>query len=301
LGNGSNVVFADDYPGIVLRAEFRGIRCIEAEEDTVCIEAAAGEPWHEFVVTCLRNQWYGLENLALIPGTVGAAPVHNIGAYGVEVQQFLEGLQVWDRTQNAFYWLPASAAGLSYRSSLLRTQFLGQLVITHVRFRLLRRACPRWDYPELHGFLRAAHVFHPSALDVFHAVVTLRRRKLPDPHQLPNAGSFFKNPIVPQEYAEELRRRYPQVPCFPQGEGMVKIPAGWLLEQCGWKGIRQGSVGTWQHHALVLVAYGPTTGRELLRFAAQLWRSVYERFGIALEPEVLILPPEAWQPEELLR
>lgn len=301
LGSGSNVVFAYDYPGIVLRADFRGIRCIEADHDTVCVEAAAGEPWHDFVATCLQNQWYGLENLALIPGTVGAAPVHNIGAYGVEVGEFLDSVQLWDRAQNTFRWLPASALGLSYRSSLLRTQLLGQVVITRVRFRLLRRAHPRWDYPELARFLHAQQLSRPSALDVFHAVIALRRSKLPDPAEVPNAGSFFKNPLVPQDYAEALRRQHPTLPYFPHGDGVVKIPAGWLLEQCGWKGVRDGPVGTWKQHALVLTACAPASGMELLRFAARLWKSVYDRFGISLEPEVLILPPQAWQPEELLR
>ena len=301
LGTGSNVLFAQDYPGIVLRADFRGIRCMGTDEDSVRIEAAAGEPWHEFVQTCLRHGWYGLENLALIPGTVGAAPVHNIGAYGVEVAQHLEELVVWDCACNEFRCLPASALGLSYRSSLLRTRLLGRYVITQVRFRLWRRAQPRWEYPELARFLRAHGISHPTAFDIFRAVIALRREKLPDPATVPNAGSFFKNPVIPAERAEELRRRYPGLPCFPHGAGMVKIPAGWLLEQCGWKGARRGAVGTWSRHALVVVAYEPTTGMEILRLAAQLWRSVYERFGIELEPEVLILPPESWQPEALAR
>jgi len=296
LGNGSNILFATDYPGIVLRPLFRGIHLLEYDEDTVQVEVAAGEPWHEFVYTCLRNGWYGLENLALIPGTVGAAPVHNIGAYGVEVSQFLEGVRVWDFTTEQLCWLPAEELLLRYRSSILRETLLGKVLVTHVRFRLYRRARPKVDYPELARFLSDSGIAYPTAEDVFRAVCAIRRCKLPDPAHIPNAGSFFKNPVLPLSVAEELRQRHPALPTFPHGSDTVKIPAGWLLEQCGWKGKRIGNVGVWQHHALVIVNYGAATGEEILRFAELLWRSVYDRFGITLEPEVLILPREAWNP-----
>lgn len=296
VGTGSNILFAADYPGILIRPLFRGISLVSEEDDTVLVEAAAGEPWHEFVTACLRHGWYGLENLALIPGTVGAAPVHNIGAYGVEVSHFLEAIRVWDFTAEQFRWLPAHELALGYRSSLLRTALLGHALITHVRLRLLRRARPHYEYPELARFLAAHTTGIPSPEAIFHAVCQLRQRKLPDPTHVPNAGSFFKNPVLPLSVAEELQQRYPQLPIFPHGPGAVKIPAGWLLERCGWRGRRFGNVGVWPHHALVIVAYGAVTGEAILRFAAFLWRSVYERFGIALEPEVLIIPHHAWEP-----
>jgi UDP-N-acetylmuramate dehydrogenase len=296
LGAGSNVLFVGDFPGIVVRLEFSGIHCLEHDAETVCVEVAAGHPWHSFVEFCLRQGWYGLENLALIPGTVGAAPVHNIGAYGVEVAQWLEGVRIWDVQHHCFRWLTAAELELGYRQSALRTRWLGRCIVTHVRFRLRRHPSPRWDYPELAAFLRSQGITAPTPHDVFHAVCTLRRRKLPEPERFPNAGSFFKNPRLPRAHAEELRRRYPSMPFFPGNDGMVKIPAGWLLESCGWRGKREGNVGTWAHHALVVVNYGNATGEEILRFASRLWHSVWERFGIALEPEVLIVPAQAWSP-----
>ncbi|MCS6966621.1 MAG: UDP-N-acetylmuramate dehydrogenase, partial [Candidatus Kapabacteria bacterium] len=256
LGNGSNVLFTENYPGIVLRASFRGIRCVEEDPDSICVEAAAGESWHEFVHTCLQRGWHGLENLALIPGTVGAAPVHNIGAYGVEVAQCLESVRVWDSVTHEFRWIPTTELALSYRTSALRTAWLGKVVVTHVRFRLRRAVQPSWDYPELKEYLTALGILKPTPEDIFHAVCALRRRKLPDPTDFPNAGSFFRNPIVPVEHAEELQRRYPTMPCFPHGDSAVKIPAGWLLEHCGWKNIRRGNVGTWKRHALVVINHG---------------------------------------------
>ncbi len=295
VGTGSNILFAADYPGILIRPLFRGIHLVEQTDDSVIVEVAAGEPWHGFVRTCLRNHWYGLENLALIPGTVGAAPVHNIGAYGVEVSQFLQAICVWDFATAEFRWIAAQELGLEYRSSKLRTSLLGRVLITHVRFRLLRSPQARWDYPELARSLAAESSRTPTPEDIFRAVCRLRQQKLPNPRRLPNAGSFFKNPVLPLSVAEELRKHHPQLPLFPHGPDHAKIPAGWLLEQCGWRGKRLGNVGVWPQHALVVVTYGRATGEEILRFAALLRRSVYERFGIALEPEVLILPQAAWE------
>ncbi|MEN3027116.1 MAG: UDP-N-acetylmuramate dehydrogenase [Chlorobiota bacterium] len=296
LGRGTNVLFVEDFPGIVCRVEFRGIRCLEDDGDTVCVEVAAGEPWHDFVAYCLQQGWYGVENLALIPGTVGAAPVHNIGAYGVELAEVLEGVQVWDMAAGDYRWLPAHQLGLRYRGSVLRDSLLGRVVITHVRFRLHRRPTSRYEYAELREFLRTHEISNPTPHDIFRAICQLRQRKLPDPAVFPNAGSFFKNPQLSTEQAEELRTRFPTVPLFQNPDGSYKVPAGWLIEQCGWKGKRCGPVGTWGSHALVVVAYSPATGADILYFATLVWRSVYERFGIALEPEVLIVPPTAWQP-----
>jgi len=296
LGAGSNVLFAEPFPGVVVRVRLRGIRCVAESAHEVLVEAAAGEPWHNFVRTCLTQGWYGLENLALIPGMVGAAPVHNIGAYGVEVAEFLDGVEFWEHESGQFLWLPAAELGLGYRSSRLRTELLGRGILTRVRFRLLRRPRPHAQYPTLAALLERERIRHPTPWDIFHAVCRLRRQRLPDPRRLPNAGSFFRNPIVPARQAQELRQRYPELPLFPAGADSVKIPAAWLIEQCGWKGYRRGDVGVAPQHALVLVNYGGASGREILQLVQEIARSVWERFQIRLEPEVLILPAQAWQP-----
>lgn len=287
LGGGSNVVMHARPRRLVARVELRGIRLLRDEPEARVVEAAAGEPWHGFVDQCLRQGWAGLENLALIPGTVGAAPVQNIGAYGLELDQRLEGLTAWDLHAARRLDLAPEACGFAYRDSLFKRSGAGRWLILAVRFRLPKAWRPVLDYPDLrdHPALGGA----PTPRAVFDAVCEIRRRKLPDPAVLGNAGSFFKNPVVPATVAADLRARCPGLPIYPQADGAAKLAAGWLIEQAGWKGRRLGPVGMHERQALVLVNHGGATAADVLRLAQAVRDAVHARFGVTLEREPVLL------------
>ena len=287
LGGGTNVLFAGDFPGMVLLMRNRGI---EIDRGSGRVKAAAGEDWHQLVQTCLENGLYGLENLALVPGSAGAAPVQNIGAYGVELESFFVELDLFDCDGGARREMSRGDCGFSYRGSVLKQPRPRPRVVCSLTLQLLREPAPNLRYPALAEELAGTAAITPR--DVFEAVCRIRRRKLPDPTVTGNAGSFFKNPVLSLDEFEQLRRRFDTVPEFAAAEG-VKVPAGWLLEQCGFKGYGKGAAGVFEHHALILVNRGGASGGELYRLAMEMRQRALAEFGIELEPEVRIIGAEA--------
>jgi UDP-N-acetylmuramate dehydrogenase len=285
LGEGSNIVLAGDLRALVVRQKSRGIQVLETGDDTVSLRVAAGESWHELVQWSLSQGYYGLENLALIPGTVGAAPIQNIGAYGVELQSVLERVHARQIVDDRERVLDREACEFGYRDSVFKHGLKDQLVITAVDLQL--SLCPQVDiaYPALAGYFKDIHITEPSPQAVFDAVVDIRSSKLPSPAKEPNAGSFFKNPLLAREVAEKLIETDPDLPCFPQPDGRVKVSAAWMIDRCGWKGFRRDGLGVHGQHALVLVNYGNNSGKQLLSLAGEITHSVRETFGLSLEVE----------------
>lgn len=285
LGEGSNIVLAGDLEALVLCQSDREITPLEQSDHTVLLRVDAGCHWHSLVQHCLQRGWYGLENLALIPGLAGAAPIQNIGAYGVEIERFVRAVHgVYCDSGKAFS-LGHTDCEFGYRDSIFKGELRDRVVITGIDLALSREPCCELSYPALREALQNAGVKDASPHEVFDAVVAVRRRKLPDPSLQPNAGSFFKNPVVPPAQAAALAAAHPSLPQYPQPDGSTKLPAAWLIDQCGWKGCREGRVGVHPQHALVLVNYGNGTGTELLALARQVAASVQQAFGIALEME----------------
>lgn len=288
LGGGSNVVLQNAVPGLVIQMASSGFSVVEDCDGHMVIEAAAGEPWHPFVLRTLEMGAYGLENLSLIPGTVGAAPVQNIGAYGVELKDVFAGLTAYDRFLGKPVEMDAGQCAFGYRDSCFKHD-IDRWVILRVRFRLSRKPLLHLEYGPIRDRLIAMGVGDPTPLDVSRAVCAIRREKLPDPAELPNAGSFFKNPVISQEQALALKQRYPDLVSYPQAHG-VKVAAGWLIDKAGWRGFRERDVGVHRHQALVLVNYGgTTTGDDVLSLAGRIQQDIQDRFGIALEMEPRII------------
>lgn len=284
LGAGSNVLFAHDFDGLVIQMANRGID----DRGGGRIRVAAGEPWDPFVRWSLAAGYAGLENLILIPGTVGAAPIQNIGAYGVELAEFVALVSAWDRGLGGAVELPAADCAFGYRDSVFKHD-PERYVITAVEFDLPRRRELVLDYSGVREELAAMGVESPTHADVARAVERLRLRKLPNPAEIGNAGSFFKNPVVERAVADELRARHPGLPVYPQPGGRIKLSAAWLIESCGLKGHREGDAGISGQHALVLVNHGRATGAELLAVVRSVQAAVERRFGIALQPEPKVL------------
>lgn len=284
LGGGSNLLLITDVRALVLRLVSRGIRVLSDDGEQVVLEAEAGEPWHPFVLHSLELGLAGLENLSLIPGTVGAAPIQNVGAYGVEISDVFAGLTALDRETGELCEFDAQACAFAYRDSLFK-QSAGRFVILRVRFSLRRTARLQLDYGPLRQWLQQAGVDTPTPRDVSRAVCAIRSEKLPDPQVLGNAGSFFKNPLVPAALAGELKAHFPGLAAYPQAGGQVKLAAGWLIEQAGWKGFRDGDAGVHKLQALVLVNYGQASGMQILNLARRIQADVAARFGVELEIE----------------
>lgn len=284
LGGGSNMVVAPHVSALVVKMQNQGIRVLSETESEVIVEAQAGECWHQFVRSCLERGWFGLENLALIPGTVGAAPVQNIGAYGVELEQRLHSVLVWDFLLGKLIYYTTEQCQFAYRDSVFKREKTGRYMIIAVQFKLMKEAAwqPVLRYPDLlhHERLQKKVTAHA----IFEAVIEVRQRKLPDPMQLANAGSFFKNPIVDLDRYEQIKSQHPQVVAYAQ-ELQMKLAAGWLIEQAGWKGKRIGSVGMHEHQALVLVNYGGATATDVQRVVEQVKADVYNLFRVELEQE----------------
>lgn len=287
LGGGSNVVLAGDVAGLVIQIGIRGIEVVAERDDSVDIAIGAGENWHDLVTHCLARGWYGLENLALIPGSVGAAPVQNIGAYGVELRQFLVALEALTIDSVDTRLLDRESCGFGYRDSIFKGAARDRYVITAVTLRLSRIPRVVLDYPSLRQALAGAKQITPE--QVYEAVCRLRRERLPDPAQLPNAGSFFKNPVVSAEFAEVLAARFPGLVEFPQADGRVKLAAGWLIDHAGWKGASRAGAGVHTEQALVLVNRGHCDGRALLALAGEIQADIRQRFGVQLELEPRVI------------
>lgn len=284
LGGGSNLVLAEQVPALVLQPRLRCITVMAEQGDSVWVRAGAGEPWHGFVRHCLNRGWNGLENLSLIPGTVGAAPIQNIGAYGVELVDVFDHLEAIDIATGRLHRFDRAACRFAYRDSLFKQEAAGRYVITAVVFRLHRARIINTSYGDIARELELMGCARPTPQAVSNAVIRIRTRKLPDPARIGNAGSFFKNPVVSVAQAEALRAQSPSLVAYPQAGG-VKLAAGWLIDQAGWKGRREGAVGCYDKQALVLVNYGGASGADILGFAAQIQQSVLARFGVELEME----------------
>jgi UDP-N-acetylmuramate dehydrogenase len=289
LGGGSNIILTRDMPQIVLKVEVRGVRLVEERTDAWIVEAGAGANWHELVAHTLAQGWPGLENLALIPGTVGAAPVQNIGAYGVELKDRFESLDAVDLVTGRTSLLWPEICAFGYRDSVFKHSLAGRSVITRVRFRLPKPWQPVLGYLELERKMQETGITAPNAQQIFDWVCAIRRAKLPDPALIGNAGSFFKNPVVTPEQCRDIIGRDPEVVHYPLPDGSVKLAAGWMIDACGWKGKSIGQAGVYEKQALVLVNRGHAIGSEVMTLARAIQESVYGRFGIRLEPEPVVV------------
>ena len=289
LGGGSNLVLTGDFPGLILQVRIPGRRLVAEDAEAWQVQAGAGENWHDFVIWTLDRGWPGLENLALIPGTVGAAPVQNIGAYGLEMAERFQQLEAVNLETGERATFDRAACRFGYRDSVFKREAAGRYLVTSVTFRLPKRWQPMTRYAELARELEARDFSHPTARQIAEAVIAVRSRKLPDPAQIGNAGSFFKNPLVDAAALARLAEQYPHLPRYPQPDGAVKLAAGWLIEQCGWKGQSLGAAGVYEQQALVLVNRGGARGEDVLRLAQAIQESVQARFGVALEMEPVVL------------
>lgn len=301
LGGGSNIVLTGDLKALVLKVEMTGRRLLDESPRGWLVEAGAGENWHDFVAWTLARGWPGLENMALIPGTVGAAPVQNIGAYGVELQDRFHSLDAVNLFTGQGFTLDAAQCGFGYRDSVFKHAptdprsfgLAGRALITRVRFWLPKPWKPVLGYLDLERKMDETGIRSPDARQIFDWVVAIRRAKLPDPAVVGNAGSFFKNPTVTPEQCADIIARDPKVVHYPMDDGSIKLAAGWLIDACGWKGKTMGHAGVYEKQALVLVNKGdaehPCTGGEVMTLAKAIQTSVYERFGIRLEPEPVVI------------
>ena len=295
LGGGSNLLLTKDFNGLVVKNALLGVHGVSETVTEVILRAGGGEPWEAFVRECVARNYAGLENLSLIPGSVGAAPVQNIGAYGVELRDAFEELEAIDLRSGETVRFSRDDCEFGYRDSVFKKKHREHFFITAVSFRLTKLCAAgstyrfKTDYGELRTALKGVNATELTLEAVHEAVCKIRRSKLPDPKELGNAGSFFKNPSVPREQFEGLLEHHAEMPHFPQDDGTVKVPAGWLIEQCGWKGKMQGRAGVHQAQALVLVNRGDATGQEILELALAIQENVLKTFGVKLSPEVCIL------------
>lgn len=285
LGGGSNVLLTRDVEALVLHMAIAGKDILGEHEDKVLVRAGAGENWHGFVEYTLANGLGGMENLSLIPGTVGAAPIQNIGAYGLEIKDVFHSLTVFDLDSGERRSMNRAECRFGYRDSIFKQAAGARLVVLDVTFALPRAWQPNLRYAELAQALAAAGLDTPTPRQVSDTVVAIRRRKLPDPAEIGNAGSFFKNPVVTADACRALLERFPQLVHHAQADGSEKLAAGWLIDQCGWKGRQMGAAGVYPKQALVLVNNGGATGEEVLALARAIQHDVQEKFGVALEPE----------------
>jgi UDP-N-acetylmuramate dehydrogenase len=288
IGQGSNLLFRENYPGVILEMNVHGKKILTEEDGGVLVKARCGENWHAFVQWCLDNKCYGLENLSLIPGNIGAAPVQNIGAYGVELCEVMESLEALEIATGELKTFSNADCGFSYRSSVFKEELKDQYVIYSVSFRLNRKADVKIEYASLANALKGVQEEKITPELVSKMVCEIRSSKLPSPSKLGNAGSFFWNPVISAEEFSTLQKNFPKIVAYPNGD-KVKLAAAWLIEQAGWKGYRDGDVGVHQDHALVLVNYGLGTGEQLVTLSEQIQTSVQEKFGIYLTPEVRII------------
>ncbi|MFM2285304.1 MAG: UDP-N-acetylmuramate dehydrogenase [Bacteroidota bacterium] len=287
LGGGSNLLLTRDVEGFVLRNQLKGIHSEMISDDHIRVEAAAGENWHLFVQHCIANNWGGLENLSLIPGNVGASPMQNIGAYGIEIKDVFHSLRALKLSDGSIHTFNAKDCAFGYRESVFKRVLRGQYIILSVSYLLTRRNhVLNTSYGAISQELEKMGIHNPSIADVSNAVMAIRRSKLPDPAQIGNAGSFFKNPVVENSLVEKIRSNYPNVVAYPAGEQHSKLAAGWLIETAGWKGYRNGDAGVHALQALVLVNYGTATGAQIWQLSQQIIDDVHTKFGVELEREV---------------
>ncbi len=301
LGGGSNILFTSDFDGLVLKNEIKGINKVKEDEEFVYVQAGAGENWHQFVLHCIENNWAGVENLSLIPGNVGATPMQNIGAYGVEIKDVFHELKAFHLEEKTNYTFGLKDCDFGYRESVFKKKYSGQFVILNVTYRLRKKAVFNTSYGAIEQELEKMGVKALSIKAISDAVIHIRSSKLPDPAETGNAGSFFKNPEINGEQFLNLKAEFPSIIFFELGNGNIKLAAGWLIEQCGppagpggpesvtWKGVRRGDAGCHAKQALVLVNYGQATGGEIYQLSEEIVESVAKKFGVKLEREVNII------------
>jgi UDP-N-acetylmuramate dehydrogenase len=290
LSGGSNILLTSPLNALVLYINIPGREIIWEDSREVIVRAMAGENWHELVLWSLKKGFGGIENLALIPGKVGTAPIQNIGAYGVELKDVFEACTAMDKETGALKRFDRGQCRFGYRDSYFKQEGKGRFIILSLELRLTKINHRRsTSYGAIEDELSSMGISNPSPGDIAEAVIAIRRRKLPDPAQLGNSGSFFKNPVIPQSLFEKLREKHKDLPGYPQEEATVKVPAGWLIDKCGLKGFRSGDAGVHQKQALVLVNYGRASGEDILRLAHHIQKTVLEEFSIELQPEVNIV------------
>jgi UDP-N-acetylmuramate dehydrogenase len=289
LGGGSNILFTKNYEGLVLKNEIKGIELLHEDESYVYVKAGAGENWHRFVLYCLNNNWAGVENLSLIPGHVGAAPIQNIGAYGVELRDVFWSLEAFHLQEKKKVTFTLSDCAFGYRESVFKSKFKNQFAILDLTLRLRKNPVYHTSYGTIQQELDKMGVKELSIRAISQAVINIRSSKLPDPKQIGNAGSFFKNPSVSDEQFKKLKSDYNDMPGYANADGTFKLAAAWLIERCGWKGFRRGDAGVHTHQALVLVNYGQASGKEIFDLSEEIIQSVKQKFGVTLEREVNIL------------
>lgn len=288
LGGGSNILFTENFQGIVLKNNIQGIYLIREDEDYYFVQVAAGENWHQFVLHSLQQNWAGVENLSLIPGNVGASPMQNIGAYGVELKDVFYELTALHIVENKFCTFSKSDCEFGYRESVFKNQLKNQFIICSVTFKLKKKATINTTYGAIEQELQKMKILSPNIQDVSNAVINIRNSKLPNPKIIGNAGSFFKNPSITFAQFEELKLQWPNISGYKNLNNTIKVAAGWLIEQCGWKGYRKNDIGCYDKQALVLVNYGNATGKEIYNLSEEIIQSVKTKFNITLSREINI-------------
>jgi UDP-N-acetylmuramate dehydrogenase len=288
LGGGSNILLTRDFDGLVLKNEVGGIEVVKEDDTYVYIRVGAGVNWHQFVLHCIENNYAGVENLSLIPGNCGASPMQNIGAYGVEIKDVFEELEAFHLEEKVMKTFSLEECQFGYRESVFKRQYKGQFIITSITYRLRKQPVFNTSYGAINQELERMGVKELSIQAISQAVINIRTSKLPDWREIGNAGSFFKNPQIDNAKYQDLKDRFPTIVGYPQGEG-TKLAAGWLIEQCGWKGYKKGDAGCYPKQALVLVNYGNATGSEVFALSEEIIHSVKEKFGVELEREVNII------------
>ena len=289
LGGGSNVLFTKDVKGLVILNRISGKEIISEDDQYVYLKAGAGENWHELVMYCVEKGYAGIENLSLIPGTVGAAPIQNIGAYGVELIDVFESLEALELESASVKTFDKEECQFGYRDSVFKKNLKGKVIITSVTLKLRKHPELKYSYASLSDKLKEKGISEPTIKDISNAVIEVRQSKLPDPDEIGNTGSFFKNPVISVYQFDELKTQFPELKGYPVSERQVKVPAGWLIEKAGWKGAREGDPGVHDKQALVLVNYGNATGSEIMQLAHKIQRSVQEKFDISITPEVNLI------------
>jgi UDP-N-acetylmuramate dehydrogenase len=289
LGGGSNLLFTRDFDGLVLKIANKGIEIIEETTEYALVKAAAGESWEDLVNFCVGKNFGGLENLSLIPGCVGASPIQNIGAYGVEMKDTFVSLEAIDMSTPRIKVIKKEDCKLGYRDSVFKREYRNKFIIFSVTFKLSKKPILNLCYGSLEKELKAMGITNPSVQDISKAVCNIRRAKLPDPKEYGNAGSFFKNPVIPADQFKKIKTKFQTITHFKQENGTIKLAAGWLIEECGWKGYASGNYGVHEDQSLVLVNFGGAKGKEIQKLSELIKRSVFSKFGVELETEVNII------------
>ncbi len=289
LGGGSNVLFTKPYDGLIILNQIKGIELVKEDESNVFLKVGAGEVWHEVVLHTLANGWFGMENMSLIPGSVGASPIQNIGAYGMELKDVFESLEAVEVATGELKTFTHEECAFGYRDSFFKRAGKGKFIITSVCLKLNKSAKLNVSYGAIQQVLEEKGITEITPKAVSDAVIEIRQSKLPDPKDIGNGGSFFKNPVIEEDQYLDLKEEFPRLSGYPAGKGFVKIPAGFLIDQAGWKGYRKGNVGVHEKQALVLVNFGGNNGQAIIDLAKEIQASVMEKFGVEIQPEVNII------------